>query len=138
MMQAGRSATLHSPRQSYGLPSPRSLSSLSPLRLYLILYNALSFVLWLVILLFSLHHLLTTQPSPLSTLHRRVYPLLLFTESLAWLECFHSLLGLTRSPFLTSFLQTFQRNLVLLGITYPVPSTRAQPAFAGQLAEQFG
>ena len=128
-MQAGRSPTLHSPTQPHGLASPRPLTNLSPRRLYLILYNSLSFILWLVILLLSLHHLFT-HASPLSTLHLRVYPLLLFAESLAWLECFHSLLGLTRSPFLTSFLQTFQRNLVLWGITYPVPSTRAQPAFA--------
>ena len=112
-----------------GASSPRSLSSLSPRRIYLVVYNSISFLLWLLILLISIHHLLT-RSLPLSTLHQSVYPLLLFTESLALLECLHSLLHLTRSPFLTSFLQTFQRNLVLWGITYPVPSTRSQPAFA--------
>ena len=122
-----RSSPMHSP--SHGLSSPRTLSTLSPLRIYLIAYNSVSFLLWLLILSLSLHHLLT-RSSPFTTLHQSVYPLLLFTESLALLECLHSLLGLTRSPFLTSFLQTFQRNLVLWGITYPVPSTRSQPAFA--------
>ena len=132
-----RSSPLHSYSPSHGLSSPRSLSSLSPRRLYLVAYNCVSFLLWLVILLVSLHHILT-HPSPLSTLHHSVYPLVLLTESLAWLECVHSLLGLTRSPFLASFLQTFQRNLVLWGVTYPVPSTRSQPAFAVLVAAWCG
>ena len=143
MTLVGRSASKtpshHSPSSLHSLSSPISskpLSSLSPRRLYLVLYNSISFLLWLTILVIALHHVITTTSkthsftTALTTLHTAVYPLLLVTESLALFECLHSLTRITNSPFLSTFIQTFQRNLVLWGVTWPVPSTRAQPAFA--------
>ena len=103
--------------------------SFSPLRLYLILFNSISFVGWLYISALTMHHLLTS-PSPLSTLHSVVFHPVLLVESLAVLEAVHSVSGVTRSPFLPTLLQVHQRNFVLWGIAYPVPSIRAQPGFA--------
>ena len=121
-------SSIPSPRASPS--SSRSLSALkSPIRLYLILYNVLSFLLWASILLLSLHHLLTAS-RPIATLQSAVYPLLLFTVSLSLLEPVHALLSITRSPFLSSFLQCFQRNIVLWGALYPVPAARQSSGFA--------
>ena len=130
MASGGSFSPPHSSSPLHHLASShKPLLSLSPLRLYLVFFNLVSFAGWLVILLLSLHHLLTS-PSPLSSLHASIFPLLLAVESLALLEVVHSLSGVVRSPFLTTFLQVFQRCLVLWGITYPVPAARAQPGFA--------
>ena len=106
----------------------KPLSALSPLRLYLIAFNLVSFLGWLVVLLLSLHHLLTS-PNPISAFDTAVFPALLCVESLALLEVVHSLSGVVRSPFLTTFLQVFQRNFVLFGIAYPVPLAREHVGF---------
>ena len=107
----------------------KPLLSLSPLRLYLIAFNLLSFLGWLYISLLTLHHLLTS-PSPLTTLHQSIFSPLLLVQTFATLEVVHSLVGVTRSPFLISFFQLFQRNFVLWGVCYPVPSVREQWGFA--------
>ena len=110
-------------------PTQKPLFSLSPLRLYLIAFNLISWAGWLYVAGLILHHLFTSN-TPLTSLHSSVFAPLLCVETLAILECVHSAVGVTRSPFLTTFLQVHQRNFVLWGIAYPVPAIRSQPAFA--------
>ena len=130
-MTHGASSPSHSSSPLHHLASShKPLSALSPLRLYLIFFNLLSFAGWLLTLLLSTHHLLTSPHPALPSLHTAVFPLLLAVESLALLEVVHSLSGVVRAPFLTTFLQVFQRCLVLWGICYPVPAARSHAGFA--------
>ncbi|KAI9035520.1 protein tyrosine phosphatase-like domain-containing protein [Aspergillus affinis] len=102
-------------------------------RLYLILYNALSFALWATCTVRGLYLLLTTVILPatsntdsdavvntaLPSIFNDIYsPLLLGTQSLATLEILHSLLGLVRAPIFTTAMQVASRLLVVWGVMY--------------------
>lgn len=90
-------------------------ATISPLtRLYLILYNLLSFSLWATC---------TVRTALLFLSHdapfRHVYPLLKTTQSLATLEVVHSLLGIVRAPVVTTAMQVASRLLLVWGVMYP-------------------
>ncbi|KAI2639459.1 PTPLA-domain-containing protein [Hypomontagnella submonticulosa] len=81
---------------------------------YLILYNAVSAVLWLTVLGRVVGANLTTGP-------QLVYPatgeFCKWTQTLAGMEVLHSLLGVVRAPFFTTFMQVFSRYAIVWGIT---------------------
>ncbi|KAK1138604.1 hypothetical protein N8T08_002166 [Aspergillus melleus] len=105
-------------------------------RLYLVLYNALSFTLWATCTVRGLYLLVTTVILPatspdtstnsetivntaLPAIFNDIYsPLLLGTQSLATLEILHSLLGLVRAPIFTTAMQVASRLLVVWGVMY--------------------
>ncbi|OTA89561.1 hypothetical protein M434DRAFT_23310 [Hypoxylon sp. CO27-5] len=81
---------------------------------YLILYNAVSAVLWLVVLGRVVGTNLTSNP-------QQVYPAVgefcKWTQTLAGMEVLHSLLGVVRAPLFTTFMQVFSRYAIVWGIT---------------------
>ncbi|KAI1144363.1 PTPLA-domain-containing protein [Hypoxylon sp. FL0543] len=81
---------------------------------YLILYNAVSAVLWLTVLGRVVGANLTGSP-------RQVYPVVgefcKWTQTLAGMEVLHSLLGIVRAPFFTTFMQVFSRYAIVWGVT---------------------
>ncbi|PLB54934.1 phosphatase-like protein [Aspergillus steynii IBT 23096] len=108
-------------------------------RLYLILYNALSFTLWASCTLRGIYLLATSvilplarhEPSAISIdtvtsiantalppIFTDIFPALLITQSLATLEILHSLLGLVRAPIFTTAMQVASRLLVVWGVLY--------------------
>lgn len=103
-------------------------------RLYLILYNALSFTLWATCTLRGAYLVATTVILPwknestsiaaaanaaLPSIFADIFsPLLVGTQSLATLEILHSLLGLVRAPIFTTAMQVASRLLVVWGVMY--------------------
>ncbi|KAI1384471.1 PTPLA-domain-containing protein [Hypoxylon trugodes] len=81
---------------------------------YLILYNAVSAILWLTVLGRVVGANITGGP-----LH--VYPAVgefcKWTQTLAGMEVLHSLFGVVRAPIFTTFMQVFSRYAIVWGIT---------------------
>ncbi|KAK6953413.1 hypothetical protein Daesc_005717 [Daldinia eschscholtzii] len=81
---------------------------------YLILYNAVSAALWLTVLGRVVTANFTSNP-------QAVYPAVgefcKWTQTLAGMEVLHSLLGVVRAPFFTTFMQVFSRYAIVWGIT---------------------
>ena len=104
-------------------------SSVSPLiRAYLVAYNVVSCLLWSYVWLLIVHHLLTA-PHPVQSLYGHIHRPLQLTQSLACLEIVHSLLGLVRSPLLTTVLQVSSRLFIVWGVAYIAPPTRTTLGF---------
>ena len=98
------------------------------IRTYLVAYNLLSCLLWSYVWLLTVHHLLTA-PHPIQTLYSRIHRPLQVTQSLAALEIVHSLLGLVRSPVLTTAIQVSSRLFIVWGITHIAPPTQTTLGF---------
>ncbi|OTB08526.1 hypothetical protein M426DRAFT_317151 [Hypoxylon sp. CI-4A] len=81
---------------------------------YLILYNAASALLWGTVLVRVVSANFESGP-------RAVYPVVgefcKWTQTLAGMEVLHSLLGVVRAPFFTTFMQVFSRYAIVWGIT---------------------
>ncbi|KAB8230042.1 putative membrane protein [Aspergillus alliaceus] len=86
-----------------------------PKTIYLLLYNSLSTILWLRILL----TVLTTQ-TPIST-YSTVEPWTRYTQTLAIAEIIHSATGITRAPIFTTFTQVFGRCVQVWAVNYAFP-----------------
>ncbi|KAL1999472.1 hypothetical protein VTN02DRAFT_4461 [Thermoascus thermophilus] len=100
-------------------PSRRSASS--PLvRNYLLLYNVVCFLGWATCTLRAAALLPLLAPSGhIPAIFDHVFhPLLTVTQSLAFLEILHSLLGVVRAPVFTTFLQVASRVLVVWGVMF--------------------
>jgi very-long-chain (3R)-3-hydroxyacyl-CoA dehydratase len=97
---------------------PRSSAS-SPKNSYLIAYNTLSACLWSIVL--SRTILLTCTAGP-----ERIYPTIgdfvKWTQTLAGLEILHSLIGIVRTPVLTTLMQVASRFLLVWGIVDQFPN----------------
>lgn len=105
-------------------PPPR----LTPRTLYLTLYNALLFTLWLTTL-FQLLALLPSHPSP-RTIFTLISPLARWTQTLALLEVLHSALGLVKAPVGTTAIQVFTRVIQVWVVWWGFPeSTGGSRAF---------
>ncbi|KAH8428317.1 protein tyrosine phosphatase-like domain-containing protein [Aspergillus melleus] len=120
-------------------------------RLYLILYNALSFALWATCTVRGLYLLVTTMILPatssssssdsetiintaLPAIFNDIYsPLLLGTQSLATLEILHSLLGLVRAPIFTTAMQVASRLLVVWGVMFLFGGESGKGAIVGSV-----
>ncbi|KAK3201789.1 hypothetical protein GRF29_164g646795 [Pseudopithomyces chartarum] len=95
-------------------PPPR----LTPRTLYLTLYNALLFTLWLTTL-FQLLALLPSHPSP-RTIFTHISPLARWAQTLALLEVLHSALGLVKAPVGTTAIQVFTRVIQVYTMFIPL------------------
>ena len=102
----------------------------SPLvRYYLLAYNFASCLLWSYVWLLIVHHLLTA-PHPVQTLYAHIHRPLQLVQSLAALEVVHSLLGLVRSPVLTTAIQVSSRLFIVWGVAHLAPPARTSLGFA--------
>ncbi|EAW10476.1 protein tyrosine phosphatase-like domain-containing protein [Aspergillus clavatus NRRL 1] len=89
-------------------------------RLYLLAYNTISFGLWAICTVRGAMLALSFAPSGhLPAVFHHVYsPLLTTTQSLAFLEVLHSLLGIVRAPVVTTAMQVASRLLLVWGVMY--------------------
>jgi len=107
------------PTTTSSAPSARGASS--PLiRRYLLAYNAACLLGWATCTLRAALLLPLLAPSghtPAIFTHV-FHPLLTATQSLAFLEILHALVGIVRAPVFTTFLQVASRVLVVWGVMY--------------------
>jgi very-long-chain (3R)-3-hydroxyacyl-CoA dehydratase len=94
---------------------------------YLVLYNAVSCIMWAVTLGVILLHVAKKQP--VDKLFDAVHTPLFIAQTLALLELGHSLFGLVRSPFFSTFVQVSSRILLVWGVTAVVPQARVGYGF---------
>ena len=125
-------STVDSARKPPAQSAPASASSTKPtpplVRTYLIAYNLVSCLLWSYVWLLIVHHLLTA-PHPIQTLYSHIHRPLQLTQSLAALELLHSLLGLVRSPLLTTALQVSSRLFIVWGTAHIAPPAQSSLGF---------
>ncbi|KAH8704122.1 putative phosphatase-like protein [Talaromyces proteolyticus] len=102
-------------------PAKKPVSGLT--RIYLFLYNLISFGLWAsctlrtaLLLPEQLQNGFNTNT--ISAIFAQVFPLLALTQSLAALEILHSLIGLVRAPVVTTAMQVASRFLVVWGVMF--------------------
>ena len=101
---------------AYAAPS----SSLS--QKYLLAYNGICFVLWGVVTLRAVTLLpVLLSHNKLHGLYHAIFPVLLWTQTLALLEVVHSLVGLVRASPVTTAMQVASRILVVWGVMYLLP-----------------
>jgi len=112
------------------------LSNMSIKNIYLLSYNFISLLLWLILMA----RILTTLPfEPFSSLYDKLLsPHLTSTQSLALLEIIHASLGIVRASPLTTAIQVSGKNLVVWRVMVPFPELMkgtdvGQWAFAGCL-----
>ncbi|KAG9523961.1 PTPLA-domain-containing protein, partial [Aureobasidium melanogenum] len=98
---------------------------------YLVLYNAVSTILWATIL---------GRVLLVSSVHgtRYVFPAVgefaKWTQTLALLEVVHAAVGIVRAPLFTTLMQVASRILLIWGIVYPFPNTVAfSPVYSSML-----
>ncbi|KAG9594591.1 PTPLA-domain-containing protein, partial [Aureobasidium melanogenum] len=98
---------------------------------YLVLYNAVSTILWATIL---------GRVLLVSSVHgtRYVFPAVgefaKWTQTLALLEVVHAAVGIVRAPLFTTLMQVASRILLIWGIVYPFPNTVAfSPIYSSML-----
>ena len=116
--------------QPQATPVSASLTKPTPplVRTYLIAYNLVSCLLWSYVWFLIVQHLLTA-PHPIKTLYSHIHRPLQLTQSLAALEILHSLLGLVRSPVLTTALQVSSRLFIVWGIAHIAPPAQTTVGF---------
>ncbi|CEJ89402.1 hypothetical protein VHEMI05246 [[Torrubiella] hemipterigena] len=106
-------------------------SSSSPLRsAYLVVYNALSAAAWSIVLYKTA---LTWYTSGHQEVFFEVGEWTKWTQTAAALEILHSLLGVVRSPVLTTVMQVSSRFLLVWGIVHPYPFVSAAPTYSSML-----
>ncbi|KAK2605379.1 hypothetical protein N8I77_008218 [Diaporthe amygdali] len=112
--------------------SPRRMSA--PKRAYLVAYNAISALLWSVVLGRTLSTLLAHGIDKGPAL---VYPAVgewtKWTQTLAALEIVHSVLGVVRAPLLTTLMQVSSRFALVWGAVHAYPLIAASPAYSSML-----
>ncbi|EAW21574.1 putative membrane protein [Aspergillus fischeri NRRL 181] len=101
---------------------------------YLLLYNTLSFTLWLRILLGVITALLSSpHPSP-NNVYPHLEPQTRWTQTLAIVEILHAATGLTRAPVRPTFTQIFTRCVQVWAVNYQYPEpTASSPAYPALL-----
>ncbi|KAI4738876.1 PTPLA-domain-containing protein [Aureobasidium sp. EXF-12298] len=98
---------------------------------YLVLYNAVSTILWAtilgrVLLVASVHGTKYVFPA--------VGEYAKWTQTLALLEVVHAAVGIVRAPLFTTLMQVASRILLIWGIVYPFPNTVAfSPVYSSML-----
>ncbi|ROW14445.1 hypothetical protein VPNG_03867 [Cytospora leucostoma] len=113
-----------------GQPRAPKAAISGPKRAYLVAYNALSAVLWSVVLVRTVQALYTGGP-------KAVYPAVgewtKWTQTLAALEIVHSLLGVVRAPLSTTAMQVASRFALVWGAVHFYPATALSPAYSSML-----
>ncbi|KAI3398259.1 hypothetical protein diail_9597 [Diaporthe ilicicola] len=112
--------------------SPRRMSSQK--RAYLVAYNAISALLWSVVLGRTLSTLTAHGLEQGTSL---VYPAVgewtRWTQTLAALEIVHSVLGVVRAPLFTTLIQVASRFALVWGAVYLYPLIAISPAYSSML-----
>ncbi|CCU81711.1 unnamed protein product [Blumeria hordei] len=108
----------------------KALTSSSGRKQYLILYNFLSALLWLIILG---RVLLLVPLVGFELVHQGVGKFTLLTQSMALLEVVHSASGIVRAPITTTAMQVASRLLLVWGIVLPFPYLAKSPAYSSML-----
>ncbi|MCJ1296600.1 hypothetical protein MMC34_008166 [Xylographa carneopallida] len=110
---------------------PSSTPSPSLRKQYLTFYNALSALLWTILLL---RVLILLPLAGHRQIHTHVGQSAKWTQTLAVLEILHSAFGIVRSPILTTSIQVSSRLLLVWGIvaTYPA-ATGPSPFYTSML-----
>ncbi|KAF2861208.1 protein tyrosine phosphatase [Piedraia hortae CBS 480.64] len=98
------------------------VSSLSPKRLYLILYNLVSSFLWSIVLSRAASFALTKG---FNHTYQGVGEFTKWTQTLAVLEILHAALGIVRAPLMTTVMQVASRLLLVWGICHNFPQVPA-------------
>ncbi|KAI1189923.1 tyrosine phosphatase-like protein [Nemania serpens] len=112
-------------------PAPKPKSS-SPVKTgYLILYNAVSAMLWLTVLGRVVG--VTALRGP-QLAYPAVGEFCKWTQTLAGMEVLHSLFGIVRAPLPTTFMQVFSRYAIVWGVTGLFPQQLgSSPAYSSML-----
>jgi very-long-chain (3R)-3-hydroxyacyl-CoA dehydratase len=92
-------------------------------KLYLFVYNAASAAAWGACLFLLVRHLVLER-RPVTTVYESMGVALLVAQTGAVLELVHSLTGLVRSPFITTFLQVLSRVYLTWGAVAFIPEAR--------------
>jgi very-long-chain (3R)-3-hydroxyacyl-CoA dehydratase len=103
---------------------PNARRAQSPLtrKNYFLAYNGICLALWSIVTfraIFLIPMLLAHDH--LYGLHEALHPLLSFTQSIAVLEVFHSLVGIVRASPLTTAMQVASRLLLVWGVVGAFP-----------------
>ncbi|KAL5364040.1 tyrosine phosphatase-like protein [Aspergillus floccosus] len=97
---------------------------------YLLIYNALSALLWLRIFV----SILSAPSTNTTTVYTTLEPWTRWTQTLAAAEILHAALGITRAPIFTTFTQVFARSVQVWAINYGFPGvTASSPAYPAML-----
>ncbi|KAI1173272.1 tyrosine phosphatase-like protein [Nemania sp. FL0916] len=97
---------------------------------YLILYNAVSALLWLTVLgrIVGINAMRGPQLA-----YPAVGEFCKWTQTLAGMEVLHSLFGIVRAPLFTTFMQVFSRYAIVWGVTNLFPGLATSPAYSSML-----
>ncbi|CAM9642812.1 unnamed protein product [Pylaiella littoralis] len=91
---------------------------------YLVGYNLACAGGWGYVLLACIRHILAgSEPQ---ALYDEVEKVLQIVQTAALMEVLHAMLGVVRSPWMTTFMQVSSRIVLLWGFMWAVPSTQAQ------------
>ncbi|KAI0874689.1 tyrosine phosphatase-like protein [Hypoxylon argillaceum] len=97
---------------------------------YLVLYNAVSAMLWMTVLGRVVGINVIRGP-------QFAYPVVgefcKWTQTLAGMEVLHSLFGVVRAPLFTTVMQVFSRYAIVWGVTDLFPSLAASPVYSSML-----
>ncbi|KAL9943284.1 hypothetical protein D7B24_006286 [Verticillium nonalfalfae] len=97
---------------------------------YLILYNALSAIAWLVVLGRTVALFYLRGPD---FVHLGVGDWTRWTQTMAGMEVLHALLGVVRSPVPTTLMQVLSRYLLVWGVVWPFPWLARSPFYTSML-----
>ncbi|KAH8672687.1 tyrosine phosphatase-like protein [Tricladium varicosporioides] len=111
-------------------PGPKPLQSSSAKTQYLILYNFVSALLWLVVLG---RVLLLVPMVGFGRVYKGVGNFAKWTQTVALLEVVHSLTGVVRAPVSTTAMQVASRILLVWGIVNQFPFLAKSAAYSSML-----
>ncbi|PFH46064.1 hypothetical protein AMATHDRAFT_82719 [Amanita thiersii Skay4041] len=109
----------------------------TPIKLYLVAYNALSTLGWAYLLLQTVLHVTTNTGTPLYvrllSTYAHVGSTVALVQSCALLEVVHVLLGWVRSPLLTTVMQVSSRLFLVWGVTERFGSSQTHPLYPSMI-----
>ncbi|KAG0314842.1 hypothetical protein BGZ99_007831 [Dissophora globulifera] len=121
--------TSRAPTATSGKKAPKPVNPV--VNLYLIAYNWASFAAWSYVLVQTVKTLIDTD-GDFSKVYAVIGDQLVWVQTAALLEVFHSLFGFVKSPVGTTIMQVSSRLLLVWGICtlFPVPEVRSFWAFS--------
>ncbi|KAG0297782.1 hypothetical protein BGZ98_000437 [Dissophora globulifera] len=121
--------TSRAPAATSGKKAPKPVNPV--VNLYLIAYNWASFAAWSYVLVQTVKTLIDTD-GDFSKVYAVIGDQLVWVQTAALLEVFHSLFGFVKSPVGTTIMQVSSRLLLVWGICtlFPVPEVRSFWAFS--------
>ncbi|RQM06285.1 hypothetical protein DH86_00001098 [Scytalidium sp. 3C] len=113
-----------------GKPGPKPRTSNSLKTQYLVLYNAVSTILWLVLLGRTL---VLIPLAGFENVYGGVGEFLKWTQTLALMEVVHAALGIVRAPITTTLMQVASRLLLVWGIVDQFPHLAQSPVYSSMV-----